>query len=315
MRIFWAGFLLFFILSCSKDDSVVSDVDTTITTWLATMNNDSATRDDSGVYYYATVENTTGTPVTTGSVVSIFYTLSDLEGNVIASHQRTDGDSLQLKQGVSAVFPIGLDVGLAFMNEGETFQMILPPSQAYQELTSGAIDRSLIALLEVEVVSVMDEATVFNQELLDIDNYILAENLNDTLDVPLNTVEQFPSGLSFKRLEKGFGELGVNGETIIVNYTATFLDGTEFDAKQNFQYILGSSEPRLLIPGFDFGVSLMKPLERSLLMIPSSQAYIESAFVLPSSITEDLVADAIIPEYVIRVGPYKTLLFDVTRFN
>ena len=315
MRKFCVGALLITLLACSKDDVVLTDVDTTIIAWLDTMNVDSATMDASGIYYYATVENPSGIAVTTESVVSIYYTLSDLNGNVIASHQRTDGDSLVMKQGVSAIYPVGLDLGLAFMNDGETFHIIIPPPLGYQDLTSGAIDPNTISLLEVEIVRVQNEVSVYAQELADITNYIASENLNDTVTNPLNSVISFASGVAYKRVAKGFGALAVNGETILLDYTATFLDNAQFDAKSNFEFVFGSPDPRLLIPGFEFGLTLMAPNERALLLIPSSQGYRESARVIPQSITADLIDDGIIPDYVLRVPPYSPMVFDVIRFD
>ncbi|MEP1095765.1 MAG: FKBP-type peptidyl-prolyl cis-trans isomerase [Cyclobacteriaceae bacterium] len=315
MRKFCVGALFIIVIACSKDDVTLTDVDTTIIAWLDTMNVDSATADASGIYYYATAENPTGIAVTSGSVVSIYYTLSDLSGNVIASHQRNDGDSLVLKQGVSAVYPVGLDIGLAFMNEGETFNIIVPPVLGYQDLTSGAINPNTISLLEVEVVRVQNEVSVYAQETADIVNYIASENLNDTVVNPLNSVQTFASGVAYKRIVKGFGPLAVNGETVILSYTASFLNTTTFDSKSNFQFILGSDQPRLLIPGFEFGLSLMAPNERALIIVPSSQGYRESALIIPRSITADLIDDDIIPDYVLRVAPYTPMVFDITRFD
>ncbi len=307
--------LVWVLLSCSNDDTTLSDIDTTIIAWLDTMNVDSAIADASGIYYYPIVENPTGTAVSFESVVSIYYTLSDLDGNVIASHQRSDGDSLMLKQGVSAVYPVGLDLGLAFMREGETYNVIVPPSLGYQDLTSGAIDQSLISLIQVEVANVQSESSVFTQEASDIANYIVSENLNDTITNPVNSVVTFTSGVAYKRLEKGFGPLAVNGETVILNYDAFFLDNTVFDSENNFQFILGSNEPRPLIPGFEFGLTIMEPFERALIIVPSSQGYQESALVIPASITADLIDDAIIPDYVLNVPPYTTIAFNVIRFD
>ncbi len=315
MRKFSVVALVLVLVSCGKDDVSLTDVDATIIAWLDTMNVDSATADASGIYYYPIVENPGGTAIETESVVSIYYTLSDLNGNVIASHQRSDGDSLMLKQGVSAVYPVGLDLGLAFMREGETFNVIVPPSLGYEDLTSGAIDRTLISLIQVEVANVQNESSVFAQEATDISNYVISQNLNDTITNPVNSVVTFASGVAYKRLAKGFGPLAVNGETVILNYDAFFLDNAVFDSKTNFEFILGSNEPRPLVPGFEFGLTLMAPNERALILVPSSQGYRESALVIPSTIIADLIEDAIIPDYVLRVPPYSTIAFDIIRFD
>lgn len=304
------------ICSCGNDDIVRTTVDDEIQAWLDTMNI-TATRDDNtGIYYYADSLNPGGAQAVSGSVAAIYYTLTDPSGNVISQHQRTNGDSLICKVGASAIYPLGADFGVGLMRVGEIYNFILPPGQAYQDLSSGAIDSDLIAHLQITLAAVHNEADLIAQELVDIDNYIAANNLNDTIANPLNSVKQFPaSGISFKRLQAGAGSAPLNGDTIIVDYTGRFIDDTSFGSDTGFQWIYGSDSPRELLVGFEFGVSMMQTGERALVMIPSSQAYRESALIIPASITDDLVEDAIIPDYVTSIPPYSTLLFQITRVD
>lgn len=309
----FSGILL---LSCGNDDSVSTSADGNIQAWLDSTSI-SASRDDAtGIYYYADSLNPSGTQVSSGSVAAIYYTLSDLNGNVIASHQRSNGDSLIFKVGASAVYPLGVDRGVTLMRVGEIYNFILPPEQAYQDLTSGAINPNLIAHLEIQVVGVHNESDLFAQDIVAIDDYITANNLNDTVTNPLNRVEQFSaSGISYKRLSAGSGALPLNGDTIIVDYSGRFLDDSSFGSDSGFEWIYGSNDPRELLTGFEFGVSLMQTGERALIMIPSSQGYRESALVVPGFISGDLVEDGIIPDYVTSIPPYQALLFEITRVD
>ncbi len=303
------------LLSCQKDDVQVPSIDEQIVVWLDTMNI-TATRDNSGIYFYPEIENITGADVLPESIVAIYYTLQDLESNVIASYQRSDGDSLLFKQGVSAVYPIGVDIAAGLMKVGETYHFIIPPSQAYGGLTSGAIDSKEIIHLTLQVVGLENETNILAQELAAIDQYIIDENLNDTIANPLNSVKQFPaSGVSTKRLRAGIGAQPLNGDTIVLDYTARTITGLDVDDESDFEFYFGDNAPRPFIAGFEFGVSSMQTNEESLIIIPSSQAYRESALVIPSSIALDLVEDAIIPNYVAKVAPYSTLLFRVTRVD
>ena len=304
------------VSSCGSDDDVRTSSDSSIQAWLDTMNI-TATRDDNtGIYYYADVTNASGAQATPGSVVAIYYTLRDLNGNTIAQHQRANGDSLLCKVGASAIYPLGADFGIGLMNVGEIYNFILPPSQAYQDITSGAIGPNLIALLQIELTAVHTETNLVARELTDIDAYIASNNLNDIVANPIGPVIQFPaSGISFKRLQAGSGTLPLNGDTIIVDYTGRFINGTSFGSDTGFQWIYGSGNPGELLTGFEFGVSQMQAGERSLVFIPSSQAYRESTLVIPQSIDNDLVADGIIPDYVTRIPPYRTLLFEISRVN
>lgn len=295
---------------------VVNDNDTIISAWLDSAGVTTATRDDNGIYYFSEVDNATGDPVAADSVIAIYYNLYTLDSTLIAQHQRADGDSLIFKKSVSAVYPVGLDIGTGYMREGETYSFIIPPNLAYSELTSGVLDETAIYWLQVEVAAILNEFNLFRQDTIDIDNYITTNKLDS---LPLNPVDStifFPSGIAYKRTRVGAGTLPLNGDTIVVDYNGTFLDGSgAFDSRMGFEWYYGSNEPRELLFGFEFGVSLMQENESALLFIPSSQGYRESALVIPNSIINDLIIDDVIPDYVAKVPPYKTLIFDITRLD
>ncbi|WP_420319044.1 FKBP-type peptidyl-prolyl cis-trans isomerase [Ekhidna sp.] len=303
------------ISSCGGDDSPVTSIDQEVQVWLDSAGI-SATRDDNtGIYYYSDLTNTSGTAASAGSVASIYYTLSDLDGNVIASHQRSDGDSLTFKVGASAVYPVGVDFAVGLMRAGEVFNFILPPAQAYQELTSGAISPNTIVHLQVELVDVNTEANIFAQDRVDIRQYI-ATNFLDSLAInPTDSTEEYPTGIVYKRRRIGTGSVPMLSDTIIVDYTGRFLDDSGFDSGSGFQWIYGSDTPRELLGAFEFGVSLMQTNEQALIMIPSDHGYRESALIVPASITDDLIVDEIIPDYVASVPPYRVLLFEITRVD
>lgn len=302
-----------FLLSCGKDE-VVTDVDAEVVAWLEAASITTAVRDDNGIYFYSELENLAGQGINAGNVVAIYYSLFDLDGNQVASHQRTDGDSLLFKQGVGAVYPVGLDAGVINMRSGEIYSFILPPDQAFEGLTSGAVASGRIYRLQVQVVGVFDEAAVFAQEAAAINNYILANSLNDTITNPLDSVELHSNGVAYKRLSAGTSSLPSPGDTIRIDFSRNFINGNTGSESQNgFSWVVGSASPNQLIPGFEFGVSLMQVSEEALFLIPSAQAYRESALVIPSFIVNDLIVDEIIPDYVAKVPPYHTLLFNVTR--
>ncbi|GAB4228984.1 MAG: hypothetical protein Tsb0034_00430 [Ekhidna sp.] len=306
--------IVFGILSCGKDDGPVTNDELTITAWLDSANITSFSSDDNGIFYYSEVENPGGASVGGGDVVAIYYRLFDLEDNLLASRVRGSEDSLIFKHGVSAAYPVGMDIGVGYMRQGEVYSFLIPPSSAYQDLTSGAIASDQIVRLELELVGVFNENDLFSQEVTDIDDYITTNDLNNTTDNPLDPVEILSSGVGYKRLSAGNGNAPAANDTIVVDYTGIFLDGSgAFDSRSGFQWVFGSNSPRELLSGFEEGVAQMQPGENALVFIPSNEGYRESALVVPASITGDLIADEIIPEYVNRVPPYKTLIFNITR--
>lgn len=306
----------FLLFSCGNDDVTTTSSDEEIQAWLDTANINASRDDDTGIYFYSEVANPAGAQATDGSVVAIYYTLKNLNDNVIASHQRSNGDSLIFKVGASAVYPIGVDFCVSQMRIGEVYNFILPPEQAYADLTSGAINSDLIAHLQIELVGLHDENDLFVQESIDIQEYI-DENYLDSLELhPIDSTELFSaSGIVYKRQRIGSGSTPLNGDTIIVDYNGRFIDDISFGSDSGVEWIYGSGQPRELLVGFEFGVSLMQTGEQALIMIPSSQGYRESALVIPASISDDLVEDGIIPDYVTSIPPYRTLLFQITRLD
>ena len=331
------------VSACNNDDPVTStnalNPDSVIGAWLDSMNI-TATRTGSGIYYYPITQNPSGTSITqAGQVPAFYYHLLDLDSNLIASFQPADGDSLLYKYASNALYPIGLDEAIGFMRTGETFNFVIPPALAFQDAPSiSTADGTGIVLFQISLVGVLTEGEVNNAELTQLDEYIRINDLNDTISVTIeridttflgsvilsidttfnyqiDSVEYFGSGVRYKELVAGMGNNPINGDTIVIDYQVEYLDGTLLTSSTGFTYELGSGIPNLLIPGLDFGLGLMPPGERALIMIPSSQAYRESARVVPADLIPELIAAGVIPEYVQSIEPYKPIVFNVTRIR
>lgn len=82
------------------------------------------------------------------------------------------------------------------------------------------------------------------------------------------------SGLRYQDLEVGTGEEASVGDTVLVHYTGTLADGTQFDSSrdrgQPFQFILGSGG---VIQGWEEGIQGMREGGKRLLVIPPDLAY------------------------------------------
>jgi FKBP-type peptidyl-prolyl cis-trans isomerase len=86
------------------------------------------------------------------------------------------------------------------------------------------------------------------------------------------------SSLYYTITKEGTGDMPKTGDTAVMNYTGTLIDGTTFDSNEDtafhhvsdFQFALGKG---MVIKGWDEGIALLKKGSKATLYIPSSMAY------------------------------------------
>lgn len=337
-------FLLINFISCKKDDVTaereVVNVDSVIVSWLDSLGIDSAVRDESGIYLIRETSNPSGSLVSTaGQVLAFYYRIYDLDSVLIDSYTEFDGDSILYKYASNAIFPIGLDLCFTFMRVGESYNFILPPELSYGAIQGvQSTDGTGVFLFNIELVGILSESDIQAEELRQIEQYILDNSLNDTTSVEIDridtlfmddvivsidttfiytidSVEYFPNGLRYKSFQDGEGPSADVGDSLSINFEASFLDGNSFSTQSGFDVVLGSGIPAQFISGLEFGLTLFSEQERGLLMMPSSLGYRESALIIPGFIDDELIEKEIIPDYAGLVPPYRTLLFEVVRVD
>lgn len=317
------GFCISLTLAgCSDDDAsssglLASDQEK-IETYLA-ENDLTATKDDSGIYYTVVTENPTGDTQSNGKILSIFYSAKVMGGSGYDARVKNTHDSLLLKQGVNAIYPIGLDLGLAKMKVGETYIFYIPSSLGYGDYSfSSLIPSNAILEIEVALVAIQNESDVLAVQLDAINDYIAAEDLNNTTAHPLDPVEYSSSDqIYYKRQKAGTANATVNtNETIQINYVGRDLDGNEFDRRTGaniFDYAFGTGE---VVAGLDAGIAQMEKGETALIILPSHKAYGESVgMVVPQADKQEFVEREIIPQYATKVMPYQIVTFEVNLLN
>ena len=87
---------------------------------------------------------------------------------------------------------------------------------------------------------------------------------------------QTASGLQFREIVSGDGDVPQPGDLVFVHYIGTFEDGTQFDSSYDgepISFVLGTGQ---VIAGWDEGIGLMNVGDRHELIIPPELAYGES---------------------------------------
>lgn len=106
-----------------------------------------------------------------------------------------------------------------------------------------------------------------------IDNEIIEKHFTDN-NINKSEYRITASGLYYKTLEEGTGELVKSGDKIEVHYIGKLLSGATFDSSydraQTFKMTVGVKE---VIEGWDEALQLMKVGEEARIFVPSHIAY------------------------------------------
>ena len=315
------SFSLLVLINCGGNDEPVlsqEDLDKELIIDYFTNNNLDTTNTISSIYYEIIQSNPTGkVQQVDGKILSIYYKSKVLEGADIEDISNDGANKpVMLKQGVGAIYPIGLDIALALMKEGEIFKFFIPSKLAYGELSfDSVIPENAIIEIEIELVEIQNEETLLITELKTIEDYVISNALNDTINNPLDSVDILITGESYKKLIAGDKDnIPLQSQLITINYTGKFLNGNLFDASagNSFSFVFGTGE---IISGLENGIAQMERGERALIIIPSAQGYKESVMYIPSFLGLEFEKERIIPMYSVKVPPYQVLVFDVTLLN
>ncbi|MEN7549012.1 FKBP-type peptidyl-prolyl cis-trans isomerase [Rapidithrix thailandica] len=223
-----------------------------------TDNDISATRTNSGLYYY-NLNKGYGTKPASGSIMEIKGELYKLDGTLL-------DDSLhRVFLADYGTLTYGITEGSLLLNEGGSVNLIIPSGLAFGE-NSGkyndvSVEKNTILRAQIALQDVRDKEGQKYYETAKIENYL---QVNEYMEY-----EVLDSGVYKVVLEEGTGEaIGEDIFRLKANYKGTFLDGEEFDKGQNADFRMQE-----VITGWKIALSSMKKGERALILVPSHVAY------------------------------------------
>jgi len=170
--------------------------------------------------------------------------------------------------------------GIEMMHIGDSASFIFPADSVFKKLfrmqtTPPEFDADPFMYFTVKLLDIQSKAEVDSVQQAKMqeaqDNEITL--LNDYIAANYPDAQPTETGLFYIVESKGKGKSPVAGQTVSVDYTGKFLDGTIFDSSKErgpYEFVLGKGA---VIAGWDQGIAMMKKGEKGILVVPSSLAY------------------------------------------
>lgn len=124
---------------------------------------------------------------------------------------------------------------------------------------------SIMSLFSCEKTTFYSPYAQLDADIRAIDQYLEDNNIN---------ARRSSSGLRYVIHEEGLGSIPQMGNTVIVHYVGTLLDGTKFDSSYDngepFKYTQGYNQ---VIRGWEEGITYIGEMGKITLYVPSVLAY------------------------------------------
>lgn len=129
-------------------------------------------------------------------------------------------------------------------------------------------------VVKVEEVKTKEEIEQELKEKRDKQTGLEADTINQYIEAHGLEVKKTPSGIQYQVSKETDGPRPNTGDTVVVHYTGTLLDGTKFDSSYDrgepisFPLMKGT-----VIDGWYEGIPLFREGEKGILIIPSAYGY------------------------------------------
>lgn len=210
--------------------------------------------------WYVEKKRGTGENAKAGQRVKVHYTLKLPDETQLETSLGRDPFTFPL--GMGQVIS-GWDEGIALMNKGSEYTLIIPSNLAYGEMGTGRdIKGNTSLIFETQLVDILPPPS---QDFAVNEAEVLAEYPD---------AKKTPSGLWYIIRNPGTDPKPLAGQTVSVNYIGTLPNGEEFDnslrRKAAYEFVLGQGN---VIKGWDEGIPMLGVNGIARFIIPSKLAY------------------------------------------
>ncbi len=252
---------------------------------------------ESGLKYKLVESNEDARKIENGDILSLAMTYGKEDSVMFNTDQIPEG--VMVLQQRESVYPGDFYEMMGMLHKGDSVVFELDAEKFFKQ-TAGSQQvppgmQGMILDFNVRIADVQSEAEYQEQLQAEMDMKQEAETGEIEAYITENNIDVEPteSGLYVIVKEKGNGPKPQAGETVVVHYTGTLLDGTKFDSSldrgQPFEFPLGQGR---VIRAWDEGIAMLNVGSKATLIVPSKLGYGERG------------AGRDIP-------PFATLIFDV----
>jgi FKBP-type peptidyl-prolyl cis-trans isomerase FkpA len=292
-----AGFMILSVSSCLKDDGEeLRAEEKRILKEYILSNNISVAPTASGLYYIESLAGT-GDSAKLGTWMEIKYTGRLLANNdVVMTNDMQVAKDNDIFQESFIYGPTrllgtnyaGINQGISMMREGGKARLIFPSDLGLGGSSTQYIPAYSSMIFDIELLKVIPDFNSYENGLMM--EYLQANGIS---------TDSTGSGIYFKEITAGTGDLPVEGKLVTMSFTGKYLNGAVFDKSiKPATFILGIDRK---IPGFEEGIKMIRNGGSATIVIPYYYAYGEYGK---------------IDEYNrVLIPPFTTLVFDISVTN
>ncbi len=234
---------------------------------------------ETGLYYQFFSQNEDAKSPEIGDIMSVEMTLSNSLNDSIIFDSRKFGKDQQFPL-FESKYGGSIEEGFAMMSEGDSASFIVNPDSFYS-FTSKApkpafLKEGAMLKFNVKMKKVESRADFDKQRANEAQSQVQVEKTKLVEYISQKGIKTAPDslGLYYIETKAGSGALAQPGDSVVVNYEGTLLDGKVFDSSfergDPIKFSLGRG---MVIPGWEIGLSKMKKGGEATFIIPSDLAY------------------------------------------
>lgn len=259
-------------------------------------NNIAAISTPYGFYYQPLAQSGSGVKPKPRDFVSIYYKLQLTSGRMLDA--LTSGAPVRFSHLSTDLLPAAINLGVAYMEKGDTFRFFIPAYLAYHDLRIDTLMPAYSNIVaEISLLDVTDSLGQIAYENDRISKFI------ESLAGPNGYTHS--GSVFFSQAVEGKGKMPSNSSLVKAAYTRKLMDGRVIDSGTE-TFTVGKHHLR----GMNEGIRMMNEGDSGILVIPSHKAYWNKAVMRNGFFSTAMVVPSFFAREIL-IPPFSTLVYEI----